>query len=177
MNSITRFLLIFCLLAQLQQKSQTVLRVNTVHFNHVKSYKLLTGEQLVYKLKGNLFYRKDRIIAMKDSTIVLQSRGEVKLGKIKALRLNKNIHLVTSFQTVFFAGAVGFVLLNTVNNMIVDTQPVFNPTAGYISLGLFGTGLLIRELGFKRIHVNRHTDLKILNLDFEHLNADTASSH
>lgn len=161
----------FVLYATLQ--SQTFLRVSALRFGHVKVYEVYTGEMLSYKLKGDLLYRKNRIMAMQDSNIVFANDEEITLKQLKALRLNKHVHLVGTVQTVFFFGAFGFVTLNTLNNVIINTTPVFNPAALYISAGLAATGFLIRELNIKRIRINRNKDLKILSLDFEHLNGDT----
>lgn len=170
------FILFLALQSFLILESQTTLRITTTHFNKVRSFNILTGEPFVYKCKGDRSFKKDRISAMQDSSIVLENKGEIKLSQLKAIRLNKNVHLVLTVQTVFFAGAVAFVSLNTINNEIIGTHPVFDPNALYVSGGLLVAGMLVRELGLKRIRVNKHTDLKILSLDFQHLGTDSIST-
>ena len=66
---------------------------------------------------------------------------------------------------------MGFLPLNTLNNLITETSPVYNEKAAYISAALITTGLIIRELGFKRIKITKNTELKVLSINFQNLNS------
>jgi len=163
-------ILVFLTAFSLGLQSQGFLRISVSRLGSVRSYEVPTGEMLSYKLKGDLVYRKDRVIGMQDSSIMFENFKEIKLSQIKALRLNKNVHLASTFQTVFLWGAIGFVSLNTLNNAITETSPVFNEKAVYISAGLLAASLITRELNLIRVRA-KHADLKILIIDYEHLNS------
>jgi len=171
-----KFISVFLVLLGFELQSQSFLRITYTHFGSTKVYEVINSEVLHYKLKGEHSFRKDKIISMKDSTIMFENYTEIKLNQIKALRLNKNIHLLGTFQVLFMAGGVGFITLNTINNLITDVSPVFSPKAAYISAALLATGFLIREMGIKRIRMTKNKDLKILNIDFQHMNADSTSA-
>jgi hypothetical protein len=149
---------------------QTFLRIATNFIGSTKIYDLHINEQFLYKLKGEHTFTKDRIISMSDSTLVFNT-GEINLSDIKAVRLTTNNHLIAPFKFVFFAAGIGFLPLNTLNNLITETSPVYNEKAAYISAALFTTGLIIRELGFKRIKITKNTELKVLSLNFQNLNS------
>jgi len=152
------------------------LRVTYTHFGSTKVFEVMNLERLEYKLKGESRFRKDKITSMKDGIITFENYTEIKLSQIKALRLKTHNHLAISFQTLFLIGGVGFITLNTINNGITDTSPLFNEKAAYISAGLLATGLLIREMGIKRIRITEKKSLKILNIDFQHMNDSTSAA-
>lgn len=156
--------------------SQSFLRVTYTRFGATRIYEVPVNDRLEFKLKGESRFRKDKIIEMRDSSILFETYTEVRLSQIKALRLRTHNHLVTTFQTLFLMGGIGFISLNTINNSITNTSPVFNEKAAYISAGLLAASFLIREIGIKRIRMTKNKDLKILNIDFKHMNADTTSA-
>ncbi|PBQ34326.1 hypothetical protein CNR22_21965 [Sphingobacteriaceae bacterium] len=157
-------------------QSQSLLRVTYMRFGSPKIIDVLNTEMLEFKLKGEHHFNKDKIIKLQDSTILFENYTEVKLDQIKALRLRKHNPLITTFQTIFFMVGVGFVTLNTVNNVITDTSPVFNEKAAYISAALLATGFLIREIGIVRVKMTKNKNIKIINIDFQHLNSDTTTT-
>lgn len=160
----------------MKAQSQSLLRVTYMRFGSPKIFDVLNNEMLEFKLKGERHFNKDKVIKLQDSTILFENYTEVKLDQIQALRLRKNNYHIKVFQTIFFMGGVGFVTLNTVNNAITDTSPIFNEKAAYISAALLATGFLIREMGIVRIRMNKNKDMKIINIDFQHLNSDTTAT-
>ena len=165
----------FFLVAVLPAQTSS-LRVIYTRFSATKSFEVFKFEVLEYKLKGESRFRKDKIINMRDSSILFENYEEIKLSQIKALRLKKHNHLVGTFQGFFLGLGVGFIGLNTINNLITDTSPVLNEKAVYISAALIAAGLLIREINIKRIRVTKNKDLKILNIDFQHMATDSTNS-
>lgn len=172
-----RFIVIFYLFLRFGLCAQTShLRLAYSRLGSTKNFDILTNETMEYKLKKDLLYQKKKIVSMQDSMIQFSDNTEIKLNEIKALRLRKNVHLVNTFQFLFFGGAVGFIGLNTLNNVITDTSPVFNEKAVYISAGLLAVGLLVRELGLKRVRMTENKSLKIISVDFQHLNTDSTKT-
>jgi hypothetical protein len=149
--------------------SQKILRITKSRLGITRQYEVFNYELLEYKLKGEFKFRKNRIINMLDSTIVLDDYTEIKLVQLKALRLRKNNHLIGTLQAFFIGGGIGFITLNTVNNLIITTRPVLSENAALISAALVTVGLLISELNVKRIRVTRNSYLKIINIDYQNL--------
>lgn len=157
------------LFAQLMD-SQTFLRVDVNRFGKTKSYSVYPNDILVYRLKGKMTYNKDRVMAMSDSTLVFTNYTEVRLDQIKTIKMDVQTHLIAPFSFVFMAGGICFLPLNSLNNLITDTRPIYNEKATYISVALITTGFLIKQLGIRRVRLNRNTNLKVLQLDYQHLN-------
>jgi hypothetical protein len=158
------------LLAQLQIVSQTFLRISYPGLVKQKTYDIYLNETIGYKCKGDVFYHKSKLIALSDSTLVFENNKEVKHSDLKAIRLNLNIHLVKTFGFVFIAGGIGFLPLNTLNHLIINDTPIFEPKAAYIAAGLVVTGILIKELETKRIRITKNKNLKVLTHNYQHLN-------
>ncbi|WP_317897228.1 hypothetical protein [Aurantibacillus circumpalustris] len=160
----------FLLFAQCLLHSQTFLRVTNTSFNNPKSYDIFINEVLEYKLKGQFIFHKAKLIAMSDSTLVFANDIEVKWNQLKALRVNKNNHLVSSVSFIFIAGGVVFFSLNTINNIIIGDQPALDAKAAYISAALVVTGYLIKQLEKKQLRIKESTYLKVLTINYQDLN-------
>ena len=151
--------------------SQTFLRVSTNKFGRTKTYNIYLYEPLEYKLKGDLFYRKHKVIALSDSTVMFDNYTEAKFNEIKAVKLDVQNHLIYPFRFVFMGGGLIFLPLNSFNNYITDTQPIYNEKAAYISAALITSSILIKQLGIRRLRLGKNTDLKVLSIDYQNLNA------
>jgi len=169
-------LYILMFLIHVDLRCQTYLRITYTHFGVTRIYNVPNYDVMEYKLKGESRFHKNKIFNMKDSSILFENYTEIKLNQLKALRIKKHNHLVSTFQNLFLLGGVGFVTLNTINNLITDTSPVFNEKAAYISAALLATSLLIREMNIKRIRITKNKALKILNIDFQHLGTDSTNT-
>lgn len=150
--------------------SQTFLRVSTNKFGRTKTYHIYLHEVLEYKLKGDLLYHKHKLIALSDSTLMFDNYTEAKFSEIKAVKLNVQNHLIYPLRFVFMGGGLIFLPLNSLNNYITDTQPVYNERAAYISAALITTSVLIKQLGIRRLRLGKNTDLKTLSIDYQNLN-------
>lgn len=150
--------------------SQNFLRVDVNRFGKTKTYSVYPNDILVYRLNGKITYNKNKIMAMSDSTLVFTDYTEVRLDQIKTIKMDVQTHLIAPFRFVFMAAGIGFLPLNSLNNLITDTRPIYNEKAAYISAALITTSFLIKQLGIRRVRLNRNTSLKVLQLDYQHLN-------
>jgi hypothetical protein len=150
--------------------SQHALQIITEHFGKVKKYEVFKNELLDYKLKGDLFYRRNKIVNLADSVIVLSNDSLVRLNDIKAVRIQRGGHLAKTFQEFFLFAGIGFLSLNTANNAINGTEPLVDKRAVYISGALIGTSVLLKILCSKHLRVNKHTVFKINSVDYSKLN-------
>jgi hypothetical protein len=163
-------LLVFFFISFLQSYSQKSLQIITEHFGKVKRYEVFKNELLDYKLKGDFFYRRNKIVNLADSVIVLSNDSLVRLKDIKAVRIQRGGHLAKTFREFFLFAGIGFLSLNTANNAINGTEPLVDKRAVYISGALIGTSVLLKMLCTKHLRLNRHTVFKINSVDYSKLN-------
>jgi hypothetical protein len=126
------------------------------------TWRVYEGERVGYRLRNRLLFRKGVVSAIGDTALVLKDMISVRYDRVAILRLEKNVHLISTFQKVFFRGAVLFVVLNTVNNLITDRSPVFDLRAVYVSGGLLAASWLVKRLDYKRIRIGRNKVLKVI---------------
>lgn len=160
----------FCTLGITNLNSQTYLRITNIKFGKVKVYDVYINDKIVFKLKGKHAYLTSRVVALSDSSIVLSNDIEIKLSQLKTLKLDVQNHLIKPFSFVFMVGGIAFLPLNSYNNWLMGTEPIFSQTAAFVSVGLIGTSVLIKQLGIRRVRLNKKTDLKVLSIDYQHLN-------
>ncbi|MBI3520252.1 MAG: hypothetical protein HY062_12975 [Bacteroidetes bacterium] len=162
-------LIFFCTLLS-SGFSQKILEIDITHFNHFKSVQLFNDSYLEYKLKGEHRYRINKMVNMKDSLIIFSNDSSIALGDIKRIKLRDANHLYRLFSRFFYTGGVLFVSLDTFNNLINNDTPYIKQTAVIASAGLITMGFLIHQLSIKRITINKHHSLRILETDYQHLN-------
>lgn len=157
-------------------KAQTFLRLSHHGLFKDKTYEVFNYEVLEYRLKGEWKFKKNKIVNMRDSSVLFGDDSEIRLNQIAALRLRSNNFLATKFRKFFIRGGVLFFSLNTLNNLLIETRPVVTENSIYISAGLIGTGLLVREILIKRIRINSRNHLKVIENDFKHLDTSSAGA-
>jgi len=150
--------------------AQKNLQITKFSFKKQKIHRVFVGERLVYKLKGDVFWKKGMIVNLQDSMVIFADDTHAKLNEFKKFRLFKNVHLAQTVQHFFIGLGFGFFPLNTFNQIITNHEPILSPTAAIISVGLLGSSLIFRELNFKRIRVNKRTVLLITETGFQNLN-------
>lgn len=169
MKVLYHIIIFLLMLPGIKAQAQKALEITYERFGKVKIFEVPAGDVLRYKLKGDLFFRKSLLSNMNDSLLIMESDSLVKLSKIKAIKLNKGIHIVTTFQYVFIAGGVGFFGVSTINNIIGSRTPVFSDRVNYISAALVVSGLLIRQLNIKRISITKNKVLKVVEHNYQDL--------
>ncbi|MEO6304346.1 MAG: hypothetical protein ABIP51_14365 [Bacteroidia bacterium] len=162
-------ILFFVLAGNLNCFSQKTLEIVYTRFGKLKKYEIHNGEVLDYKLKGQLTYHRNKITNLQDSFIVFSNDTIIKLNELKAVCIHRSNFVIRLFQSAFITGGAFFFFLNTTNNLINSREPVIDPKAILIGAGLVTTGILIKQLGVKRIRINKHKQLKIVDLDFNNL--------
>lgn len=85
--------------------SQKILEIDIVRFNHFKSIQLHNGSYIEYKLKGELKYRINKMVNMKDSLIIFDNDSSLPISKIKVIKLRDVNHLYRLFSSFFIQEA------------------------------------------------------------------------
>jgi hypothetical protein len=163
------FALFFLLLSNSICFSQKTLQIVYSKYDNLKKYEVFNGDVLEYKLKGQHSYRLNKIVNMQDSMIVFSNDSVIKLNQIKAICIRKSNFVMRLFQSAYITGGGLFFFLNTTNNIINERNPILDPKAALIGASLITTGLLIKQIGVKRIRINHNKTLKIVDLSFQNL--------
>lgn len=155
--------------------SQKSLQILRTRFGKLRKIEIFTDDVIDYKLKGERRYKRDLIVNMNDSLILFKSDSVIKLSQIKTIKLRNSSHLLSLFGSAFTGAGVGYVALNGINNLILENVLRIDRRALIISGSFLAAGIVLKQLSIKRIHINDHVVLKVVDLNVEHLNPNPAS--
>lgn len=153
--------------------AQRILRLNYqklgLHHKHDFSY----GERFYYKVYGSGSWHKDKIMNFRDSMIYFDESYGLRFNQIRKIKLYNHSYHNKLFQRLFLYAGILYPSLYLVNSLILDFQPSSQQKQQVvlISLSFFTASYLVKQLGIKRVRLNQNNYLKILELDFEHLNS------
>lgn len=154
--------------------SQKSLQILRTRFGKLHKIEVFTDDVIDYKLKGEKHYKRDLIVNMNDSLILFKSDSVIKLSQIKAIKLRNSSHLLQTFSSVFTVAGIGYVTLNGINNLILESALRIDRRALIVSGSFLVAGIILKQLSIKRIHINDHVVLKVVDLNVEHLNPNPA---
>lgn len=165
----TLYLFVFLIFGNLgfAQKTLQILKVKPGSF---KKYEIFVGDVLEYKLKGQHFYKLNKIANMNDSLIMFENDTIIKLSQIKVIKLHNGNHLMQTFSGAFMIGGVALIALNFVNNLLFFNTFGVDTKIWYISGGLLAAAIILKQLSIKRLHIKGNVSLKVLDLNFQKLN-------
>jgi hypothetical protein len=166
-----RYILILILtVCSFVASAQKILEIDIVKFNRFKPIQLHNGSYIEYKLKGAHKYRINKMVNMKDSLIIFDNDSSIALSEIKVIKLRDANHLYRLFSRFFYTGGLLFVGLDTLNNFINKDSPLVNQTAVIVSAALISAGFITKQLSIKRVRINNHQSLRIIDTDYQNLN-------
>lgn len=134
------------------------------------TYDIYVNDVVEYKLKGKLFYKKDIILNMDSTRMLLQNDSIVKISDIKAFRVHRKSHLLKTLTGFFFIGGVGYVGLNVINNGILENRFGVDEKALYIGGGFVAAGIILKLIRVKHIRIHKKTIIKMVEQNFQKLN-------
>jgi len=149
---------------------QELLRISSNSFGYHVVFEAYPGDILTYKLKGENKFRQNKISALSDSVIIFDNDLYIKFSELKRIRYKKNKRLINTFSAFFIKAGFLFIIIDTTNNLLLGRPKVVNEAAALISAGLVTTGLIIKRLGIKKIRINKNKTLKIIDVNYQHLN-------
>ena len=103
---------------------------------------------------------------MNDSLLSFTDGTIIKIDKIKAVKIKGG-----SFSRYLFGAALLFPVLDITNNAMFDRKPLINERALNVGGVFLGVALIVNYIQDKHIHVHKNTIFRVLNPDYEHLNA------
>jgi hypothetical protein len=150
--------------------SQSILRLNYQRFGLHRKFDFQANDVFRYKRVESSYWAKNKILNFRDSTIFFNEEYGIRFNEIKKIKLHTHSYHNKLFQTLFLYAGVGYPVLYSFNSLILGYEPIITEQVVWISLSFLATSYLIKQIGIKRIKLNNNNFLKILELDFEHLN-------
>lgn len=153
-------------------KAQRLLRLNYQKFGFHHKHDFHYGETFIYKQTASTIWRKDKIMNFRDSMIYFDKDYGLKFNQVRKIKLYTHSYHNKLFQRLFIYAGILYPTLYIANSLILDFHPSTEQKQQVllITASFFTATFLIRQIGIKRIKLNDNNNLKILELDFEHLN-------
>ncbi len=135
-------------------------------FGKEKVFQFFNDSYLSYKTKTDFFYKKNKLVNMQDSLLVFSNDSVIKLIQLKYLKIEG-----AKISRYPIAAGLLFFLLDTGHNIayhnpkIISNQAIFAVSIGAIA------SLIIHRIEDKHVKINKNCTLRILDLDFNHLNS------
>lgn len=163
-----RFLLMMLLLPCFTGYSQKMLDLQyTSVFGRAKSFQFFNNSRFSYKLKGDVFYRKHKLVNMTDSLLVFDNDDVAELSEIKAVKISGA--LVSPY--FFVAGALFAV--DAGDGVIFGRQQVASDQA-LIVLGVcVAGGLIVNYFQAKHIRIKKNSVFRVIDADYRNLQPDS----
>jgi hypothetical protein len=165
-KSMKFYFIVFILFLFHQSFSQKILDLHYRSlFGKEKHFQFFNNAEFSYRLKGQLFYRTEKVVNMNDSMLIFINDRVVKLHDIKSIRISG-----IKLSSWFYAAGFLFLAGDSFNNLINKDTPIVKErsinVAAYSILG----GLIMQYFQDKHVRINKTTELKVLDLDFQNLN-------
>jgi hypothetical protein len=132
-------------------------------------YDIYINDIIEYKLKGQHHYRKDVIVNMNDSCLLLDRDSIIKIANIKSLRFHRDEHLLGTMNAVCFIAGVGYVSLNVINNLILEHSLKADPRAVYISAAFIVAGVIFKLIRTKHVRIRSKTVVRVVSRSYQNL--------
>ncbi len=153
-----------------EAEAQNILRLNYESFGFHRKYDFHAKDVFRYKRIGSGYWGKNKILNFHDSTVFFNEEYGIRFNEIKKIKLYTHSYHNKLFQTVFLYAGVGYPALYAFNSWILGYEPIITEQVVLFSLSFLATSYIIKQIGIKRVRLNNTNFLKILELDFEHLN-------
>lgn len=166
------FVLIYLVQTNTDLNAQRILRLNYqklgLHHKHDFAY----GDNFIYKPLSSNRWNKDKIMNFRDSMVYFDKEYGIRFDNIKKIKLYTHSYHNKLFQRLFIYAGVLYPSLYVVNSLILGFHPSTEQKQQVVLLtvSFFTASYLIKQIGIKRVRLNENNYLKILELDFEHLN-------
>lgn len=137
-------------------------------FGRNKSFQFYNNSVFFYKLRGDMFYRKHKLVNMQDSILVFENDAVAELGKIKAVKIEG-----ASFSSYFFGAGALFLLMDTGHGLIFGRSQVVSDQALTVLGSCVGAGLIVKYFQDKHIRIKKNSVFRIIDTDYRNLQAES----
>jgi hypothetical protein len=141
----------FILSAGLTSQNRIILHVH--HLFKSKRVEISTGDQIKFRLKDDPSKYRGRVDTIGDSLITI-SGLVVPIHSISCFYMYRANYVSSSFSKFFIRLGLGFIALDTFNNLTNGTPPILNPRSVFIGLPVALIGGIIRICGYKKYKIS-----------------------
>lgn len=146
-------------------EAQKYLVLDSYRLVGFKRVRYAEGDQISFRLSGFKTKYSGEILAINDSLIHLKGM-DVAIKTIDRVYRERGNFLTQSFSKVFMWSGIGFIILDTGNNLLSKRTKVVDERALVVGGSLIGLGLTIKLLSIKKYKIgNKHT-LKVIDVTF-----------
>ena len=135
-------------------------------FGKEKTFQFFINNDFSYRLKGHLFCKTKKIANINDSLLAFTDGTIIHINRIKGIRIKG-----WNFSRYFFGSALLFPVLDVANNAMFDRRPLVNERALKVGVIFLAVGLVVNYIQDKHIHITKNTTFRVIDIDYEHLNA------
>lgn len=172
-NQLYKLILVFLVTGNMDCFSQKTLEICFTRFGKLKKFEIYNGDVLEYKLHGQYYYHKNKIVNLQDSFIVFSNDSVIKLNQLKKICIRNSNFFMRLSQKALITLGNWWVFLDVANNLINNRNPVIDQNAALVGGSLIATGILVKQINIKRLKINEHKHLKILDHSFNNLAEST----
>ena len=156
------FIIFLILVSTLITEAQNEIRLDYKSKNDMKSFSIKAGENIECKLKGQISYHILKVKEIKDTSLVLANDSSIFISKIKKVRLrfpNKKAKIISNLMVL---GGLMLSVGDAVNNSFNENESIITPGVQGLAAGIIISGIVIRQIGVKRLKINRGATIKII---------------
>ena len=146
-------------------EAQKYLVLDSYRLLGFKRVRYAEGDLISFRLNDFKTKYSGEILAINDSVIHLKGM-DVPIKTISVVYREKGNFLTKSFSKVFMWSGLGFIILDTGNNLLSKRSTVVEDRALVAGGSLIGLGLTMKLLSIKKYKIgNKHT-LKVIDVTF-----------
>lgn len=135
-------------------------------FNKNKTFQIFNNSELTYKLKGQHKFKTNKLVNIKDSTLLFDNDSVIYLNQIKSIRINR-----VMLSPLFFGAGTLFLLLDTFHNVAFDRPQIVNNQALVIASIFYAGGIIMRFVQYKYIRIKHNTVLRTIDANYQNMNS------
>ncbi len=133
-------------------------------FGKEKVFQFFNNELFHYKLKGDLFYKTEKIVNMQDSMLIFKNDFAIPISKIKSIKIKGG-----KFSSYLFSIGLGFFILDSGNNIFQQKPFIVSETAGTVLALSIISGLIVKRIQDKHLRIRKNCTLRIIESNYQNL--------
>ena len=149
----TFIVLIICF--NLNAFSQNGIRIHFKKLGFNSVMEVFPGDVMEFKLRHEHKFKAVKVLELSDTAVYFGYDEFVNWKDIKCIRVSSGNYLNRKFKTFFKRGAILFITLDVLNNLILNHRPILNPKAVAVSASLAVAWLLFKKFDHKKVRLRK----------------------
>jgi hypothetical protein len=144
-------------------EAQKILALDNYKVFRFKRIRYKEGDEINFKLKDFKQKYSGEILQITDSSILIKGM-DVPLKMISVIYRDRGNFLTKSFSKVFIWAGLGFIILDTGNNLITKSPEIIDKRAVIASGSLILVGCAMKILEIKKYKISSKHVLKVIDI-------------